>query len=340
MASCNGTQCSFNCVGGFGDCNKVGANQDGCETNLGTSTANCGLCGRPCSAAGTTALMCTGGVCTSSCAAGFANCTHPMQPAADDGCETDVTSDPANCGGCARACSNANASSSICVSGLCNATCVSGFSDCTHPAAPGADNGCELPTSGDVNHCGGCTTVCPAGNGCQNAVCSSSSCGFVSKGGSGCCTAIDVSGCSPNTCQTANCTNNQCTYSGKTGVSGCCSTPANCPKPSGCDVATCTNNFCGVMAMACPDGGVDFSQPPDLLVTLDLSTPPAPDLSVPDLSMPATPDLAVPDLSSADQSQQLTLTGAGGCNFGSESGVGGLWWALGLLLARRRRAQR
>lgn len=49
--------CRLNCSTGRGDCDV--ASDDGCETNLLTSAANCGRCGNAC-AAGTT---CQGGAC-------------------------------------------------------------------------------------------------------------------------------------------------------------------------------------------------------------------------------------------------------------------------------------
>jgi len=45
---CASGACTFTCNGGFGDCDGTASN--GCETNLATSTANCGACGSVCPA--------------------------------------------------------------------------------------------------------------------------------------------------------------------------------------------------------------------------------------------------------------------------------------------------
>jgi hypothetical protein len=152
VAGCVNKTCTVGiCNPGFGDCDGVAAN--GCETGTnGGDPANCGGCKRACSTAQTAQLMCGGGgICTSSCTSGFANCTLPtVAQGPDDGCETNTGGDTANCGGCGRACLPINTSTGLlsCQSGLCKSTCTSGFANCRTPAAPATDDGCECPTPG------------------------------------------------------------------------------------------------------------------------------------------------------------------------------------------------
>jgi len=57
--ACRDGRCRLACATGFGDCN--GDADDGCETNLLTSTRNCGACGTRCSGA---TNACCAGVCS------------------------------------------------------------------------------------------------------------------------------------------------------------------------------------------------------------------------------------------------------------------------------------
>ena len=101
--ACNGGKCVFTCDSGFDDCNNDAS--DGCETSTSTDVSHCGACGRACSPTDVAALACSGGVCTSSCVLGRANCAQPAAPDGDDGCELDVSAnDSANCGGCGNSC--------------------------------------------------------------------------------------------------------------------------------------------------------------------------------------------------------------------------------------------
>jgi hypothetical protein len=72
-----------------------GAGDVGCI--LGTVTA-CGACGRACAPTNTESLACALGICSSFCKEGFANCSQPEAPTADDGCECE--GDGCCSGGC------------------------------------------------------------------------------------------------------------------------------------------------------------------------------------------------------------------------------------------------
>lgn len=62
-----------------------------------------------------------------------------------------------HCGGCDRAClDDANVTGTTCSGGLCAATCVASRADCSQPAAPAADNGCDT----NLNSNATCGTTC------------------------------------------------------------------------------------------------------------------------------------------------------------------------------------
>jgi stigma-specific protein Stig1 len=129
--------CSFGgcaisaCDAAWLDCDGDPAN--GCEVNVFSDAANCGRCGNACPKG----LVCRSSSCTcpqcnfanaksscinnvcvlDSCLPGFFDCNGMV----GDGCEADTTNDPANCGGCGKACPNGN----LCSSGMCSLILVS-----------------------------------------------------------------------------------------------------------------------------------------------------------------------------------------------------------------------
>lgn len=137
---------------------------NGCETNL-TSTATCGTTCADALACSTNHATpsCSSGTCgVSSCSASYGNCG-----AGNDGCETDLTTSPDNCAACGKACSSNHIASRTCSGGVCNGTCAANYGDCDSNKQT---NGCETLLTGDVNHCGDCTTVCKY-RSCQNSAC-------------------------------------------------------------------------------------------------------------------------------------------------------------------------
>lgn len=149
VAGCVAGACSAACAGNFADCD---ATRPGCETNLGSDSANCGACGAACGVG----LVCTNGTCQPPCPAGKATCAG--DPAGS--CATDLTSNASNCGACGTSCNaGPNVASGSCAARACKITaCVTGFQDCDGKFA----NGCEVDTRGDSANCGACGTTCPA----------------------------------------------------------------------------------------------------------------------------------------------------------------------------------
>ena len=115
---------------------------DGSCKALATDPQNCGACGHACSNPNGTTTCATQG-------SGWAcdpTCTPPYDACAADksaGCTTNLNNDTGNCGACGRACSTANTTAVACAGGACKPTCAAPYSDCSDPAAPGADDGCE-----------------------------------------------------------------------------------------------------------------------------------------------------------------------------------------------------
>jgi hypothetical protein len=127
--------------------------------DVSSDLSNCGACGRACSSAHVTTPGCNSNLCAPMCAAGWADCNHPVAPNADDGCETNVY-DVARCGACgAPACSLPNATPD-CPAGSCVVkSCNANYFDCDAKPA----NGCECPGT----NLGGAAGGCCAGGKCQ-----------------------------------------------------------------------------------------------------------------------------------------------------------------------------
>jgi hypothetical protein len=152
QSSCVASACTTGtCDFGYGDCDSNPKN--GCEANLHLDTANCTACGMACNLANAV-QACSDGCYIAACTFGWDDCNQNQ----DDGCETSVLSDAANCGACGSVCNGlpnaqANCTQGNCVLGKCN----QGFYDCNNNPM----DGCESNILVDSNNCNGCGIVCP-----------------------------------------------------------------------------------------------------------------------------------------------------------------------------------
>jgi hypothetical protein len=205
---------------------------------------------------------CNGGDCAvGSCGAGFGDCDGNP----DNGCEQSLDSVD-HCAACDRECSLDDAVSTQCgPSGVCAPVCAAGYGDCSSPAPPAQDDGCETDFSNDDTSCGSCANDCTQQGGGNGFVCDDSLCGCNShqdcrvnsgaqgmcNGSTGLCTCSGGVLCRPGeACENASGTSS-CSCNG--GV-GCGATETCCQSPAGCfDLATDSAN-CGACGNACPSG--------------------------------------------------------------------------------------
>lgn len=139
-AGCSAGACVVaSCAVGFANCNGNAA--DGCETDIRISGANCGSCGRVCTATHATPVCSAGSCAFSSCQGGFGNCDGM----AGNDCEATLNT-TANCGSCGTVCPTPGGSHTVPACLLeagthgCGAACESGWTDCDANLA----NGCEV----------------------------------------------------------------------------------------------------------------------------------------------------------------------------------------------------
>lgn len=130
-----------------------------CGADLLNDVDNCGECGRRCTAGAGATPACRFGQCALVCPTGFADCDGN----ASNGCETSVTSDARNCGGCGVSC----ATPGVCTNGVCQRTaaCPPNFDDCD-----GSPSSCETEISTSLLHCGACNRPCAGA--CRGGRCS------------------------------------------------------------------------------------------------------------------------------------------------------------------------
>jgi uncharacterized repeat protein (TIGR01451 family)/MYXO-CTERM domain-containing protein len=223
------------CDSGFADCNHLAG--DGCEYDTAgfpTDRNHCGNCDTRCG----NADICQAGSCVPSpCPAGRADCGG----VAGD-CETVVSTNANNCGGCGIVCAPQHATGS-CSAGNCSiGTCNSGYSDCNGLAG----DGCEYDQTGfqnDPQNCGACGSACAPANG--NGACASGTC--------------TITGCAPDHEDCNGLVADGCEYA----VTGFATDPANC---GGCGTicapahatGVCASGSCGIGT--CDTGYVDIDE--------------------------------------------------------------------------------
>jgi hypothetical protein len=249
-ADCSAGQCQISCAIGFADCD--GKPDNGCETATSSELMSCGACNLACTTA-FGATQCSEGICTPSCMPGKSgDCDNLAQ----NGCETNLMTDPAACGSCGTSCTNAHGSTN-CVSGACTPVCATDYADCDGNPV----NGCETDIATDAANCGGCGMTCDtafqvcAKKQCQVSMCPQGS-GDCDTNQADCETNLtnSISDCGfcNNTCTVANGTP-RCT-SGACAIASCNAGHADCDAAAanGCEVTLATNLAnCGSCGAAC-----------------------------------------------------------------------------------------
>jgi hypothetical protein len=125
-----------------------------------------------CSAPNTTQGTCREGACTGYvCTPGWDDCNGYW----DDGCESQLASDPKHCGTCLRACPEPPNTVATCEDGKCGFRCAPPYEDCNGDPS----DGCEIP-AGRPNSCDRqglteFTTAAKATPGCGTPYCGPSS---------------------------------------------------------------------------------------------------------------------------------------------------------------------
>ncbi len=139
--ACMGGACQVTtCQDGYANCDNQSAN--GCEIELKSSGLHCGACNKVCTLF-KAIPSCQDGKCVvTACEEGWGDCNGN----ADDGCEQDLGTSAANCGGCGIKV----AAGEVC----CGAKPVVGSSYAT-----------------DSNNCGACGNVCGSGQVCCGGFC-------------------------------------------------------------------------------------------------------------------------------------------------------------------------
>jgi hypothetical protein len=164
--------------------------KNGCEISIDTDPENCGGCGLVCSSAHVKERLCNG-TCDGTCIGGFADCNADMLK---DGCESDVSADVKNCGGCGLSCSVNNITPS-CAKSVCGGVCKANFNDCNGNKQL---DGCESDARSDANNCSACGVACSTNH--VKPVCAASICsGECAAGFADCNVNKQKDGCEINT---------------------------------------------------------------------------------------------------------------------------------------------
>ena len=167
VRTCTAGVCTGACEPGWGDCD--GNNQtDGCETSLLSDPAHCGSCPNACPPVPNATVICAGGACAFTCNGQDNDCDG----AADNGCETDISTDALNCGGCGLACSTNHVPVRTCGGGICTGACAPGWGDCN---VNKLWDGCEADIASNPDNCGECGLACSTNHvqvrACTGGVC-------------------------------------------------------------------------------------------------------------------------------------------------------------------------
>ncbi len=141
---------------GWGKCScAASTGAKSCSGPLDTLT-DCGACGVKCSPAHAEGASCATGACAyENCVGNYQECDGNWS----NGCESDRSKDPKNCGACGVSCAVAgveHVTARGCFEGKCDyVSCAPLFADCDGDRT----NGCERPAN-TLTDCGGCGVAC------------------------------------------------------------------------------------------------------------------------------------------------------------------------------------
>lgn len=152
VPACLSGVCQVVCNPGFRNCDNDTSN--GCEADTQNDPVHCGYCNQTCSSNHVPTPTCENAECTGACEAGYADCNGNVR---SDGCEVNIGSDAANCGGCGLVCSTQNVPAPSCSGGVCDGGCDGAFADCNGNKLT---DGCETDTLSSPQFCGSCSTSC------------------------------------------------------------------------------------------------------------------------------------------------------------------------------------
>ncbi len=225
---CVGNLCVAGCTAGRA-CPTGQTCCDGACVDTQSNTASCGACGRRCTVLNA-APVCMNGSCTfSMCTAPYGDCDRMVE----NGCESNLLNDTANCGACGMACAPRANASARCEAGTCRYACNAGFDDCDMNPA----NGCETDTRASAASCGACGNRCSLAN--ATAACADGRCAI------GACAEsfADCDGNAANGCETDT----------RTAVMHCGACGTSCPGAANA-VPACALGRC---ALTCTAGFAD-----------------------------------------------------------------------------------
>ncbi|MFO0561213.1 MAG: FG-GAP-like repeat-containing protein [Polyangiales bacterium] len=210
---------------------------------------HCGVCGNRCMAGANSVPTCAMGSCGVRCDADFGNCDG----APTNGCEVNLQTSAAHCGGCGMACPARANASVVCSGGACAlGACNANFANCDGNAT----NGCEVNTSNTAAHCGGCGRNCALPNAtpaCVSGACAVASCsaGFLN------CDMMAANGCETNASSDVNncgACGNRCGM-GQVCNNRTCTSACTAPTSTNCSGACVDTNtdvrHCGGCGRAC-----------------------------------------------------------------------------------------
>ncbi len=186
---CKLGSCNYEC---FPNKNNCGTNKKPVCADLQKDADHCGACYHQCNYPGVEKNACENGVCSiGTCEEDLVDCNKKIE----DGCETNIKSDPNHCGGCNQKCNAGD----FCNNGVCDTQCSTPMLKCTK------DESVECINPGsDVNNCGECGHVCES-KPHAIAQCKNSTCTYVCEPGYQNCGTPEAPNCLDVTSDLQNC---------------------------------------------------------------------------------------------------------------------------------------